>query len=122
MSSLNALIGLPVVSRATAETVGNLIAPVLDVSSRHIVAWQVVKGRHPMVVENAALAGIGQAAAMLDEQGNLRAPGAALSTMWGVTTAEADGIGQIFSPSGFASIWHQLTNSRYATSVADNPG
>ncbi len=77
MSSLNALIGLPVVSRATAETVGNLIAPVLDVNSRRIVAWQVVKGRHPMVVENDALAGIGQAAAMLDEQGDLREPGAA---------------------------------------------
>jgi membrane-associated protease RseP (regulator of RpoE activity) len=52
----------------------------------------------------------------------LNAPGAALSTMWGVTTQEASGIGQIFSPSGFASIWHQLTNSKYAASVAANPG
>ena len=76
MSSLNAMIGLPVVSRATAETVGHLIAPVLDVSRRRIVAWQVAKGRHPMVVENAALAGIGQAAAMLAEQGRLREPSA----------------------------------------------
>ena len=42
--------------------------------------------------------------------------------MWGVTTQEANGIGQIFSPSGFASIWHQLTNSNYAASVAANPG
>lgn len=76
MSSLNALIGLPVVSRATAETVGTLIAPVLDVNNHRIVAWQVAKGRHPMVVENAALAGIGQAAAMLGEQSTLREPGA----------------------------------------------
>jgi len=77
VSSLNALIGLPVVSRATAETVGTLIAPVLDVGTRRVVAWQVVKGRHPMVVENADLTGIGQAAAMLGEQGDLRPPGAA---------------------------------------------
>jgi membrane-associated protease RseP (regulator of RpoE activity) len=54
--------------------------------------------------------------------GPLQAPGAALSTMWSVTTAEASGIGTLFSPSGFASIWHQLTNSKYAASVAANPG
>ena len=52
----------------------------------------------------------------------LTAPGAALSTMWQVTDQEAHGIGQLFSPSGFASIWHQLTNSKYAASAADNPG
>ncbi len=45
MSSLVALIGLPVVSRATAETVGSLVAPVVDVNSRSVVAWQVGKGR-----------------------------------------------------------------------------
>ena len=74
MSSLVALIGLPVVSRTTAETVGSLVAPVVDVSSRSVVAWQVVKGRHPIVVENGNLAGIGQAAAMLDEESSLREP------------------------------------------------
>jgi membrane-associated protease RseP (regulator of RpoE activity) len=52
----------------------------------------------------------------------LTAPGAALSTMWQVTDQEAHGIGQLFSPSGFASIWHQLTNAKYAQSAADNPG
>ncbi len=52
----------------------------------------------------------------------LTAPGAALSTMWQVTDQEAHGIGQLFSPSGFDSIWHQLTNSKYAASAADNPG
>jgi uncharacterized protein YrrD len=72
VSSLVALIGLPVVSRTTAETVGTLIAPVLDVNARRVVAWQVVKGRHPLVVENEHLAGIGQAAAMLDEEASLR--------------------------------------------------
>lgn len=85
MSSLNALIGLPVVSRVSAETVGHLIAPVLDVPSRRVVAWQVVKGRHPLVAENATLAGIGQAAAMLDEHGTLREPTSAeeLATVHG---------------------------------------
>jgi membrane-associated protease RseP (regulator of RpoE activity) len=52
----------------------------------------------------------------------LTAPGAALSTMWNVGDQELSGIGQIFSPSGISSIWHQLTNSKYAASAADNPG
>ena len=52
----------------------------------------------------------------------LTSPGAALDSMWQVTAQEGHGIGQIFSPSGFASLWHQLTNSKYATSAADNPG
>jgi membrane-associated protease RseP (regulator of RpoE activity) len=51
----------------------------------------------------------------------LAAPGAALSTMWNVTTQEVSGIGQVFSPSGLASLWHQLTNSKYAQTVANNP-
>jgi membrane-associated protease RseP (regulator of RpoE activity) len=50
------------------------------------------------------------------------APGAAISTMWSVTDQEAHGIGQIFSPSGLSSLWHQLTNSHYAQKVANNPG
>jgi membrane-associated protease RseP (regulator of RpoE activity) len=50
------------------------------------------------------------------------APGAALSTMWSVTDQEGHGIGQIFSPSGISSLWHQLTNSNYANKVANNPG
>jgi membrane-associated protease RseP (regulator of RpoE activity) len=52
----------------------------------------------------------------------LHAPGAAVSTMWSVTDQEAHGIGQIFSPSGVSSLWHQLTNAHYAQKVANNPG
>ena len=52
----------------------------------------------------------------------LEAPGAAFSTLWSVTSAEVGGIGQIFSPHGIASLWHQLTNSQAATSAANNPG
>lgn len=52
----------------------------------------------------------------------LHAPGAAISTMWSVTDQEARGIGQIFSPSGLSSLWHQLSNSNYAAKVANNPG
>ncbi|HUE07404.1 MAG TPA: M50 family metallopeptidase [Acidimicrobiales bacterium] len=51
----------------------------------------------------------------------VQAPGAAVSTMWSVTDQEAHGIGQIFSPSGISSLWHQLTNSHYAAKVANNP-
>ncbi len=52
----------------------------------------------------------------------VQAPGAAVSTMWSVTDQEAHGIGQIFSPSGISSLWHQLSNSHYAQKVANNPG
>lgn len=52
----------------------------------------------------------------------VHAPGAAVSTIWSVANPEWHGIGQIFSPSGITSIWHQLTNSNYAAKVANNPG
>ncbi len=52
----------------------------------------------------------------------VQAPGGAISTMWSVTDQEAHGIGQIFSPSGISSLWHQLSNSHYAQKVANNPG
>ncbi len=51
----------------------------------------------------------------------LHAPGAAASTIWSVADPEWHGIGQIFSPSGLSSLWHQLTNSHYASKVAANP-
>ena len=51
----------------------------------------------------------------------LSAPGAALSTMWSVTDQEVVGIGHVFSPSGVSSLWHQLTNSKDAQAVANDP-
>ena len=51
----------------------------------------------------------------------IHAPGAAVSTIWSVADPEWHGIGQIFSPSGISSLWHQLTNSNYANKVANNP-
>jgi membrane-associated protease RseP (regulator of RpoE activity) len=51
----------------------------------------------------------------------LASPGAALSTMWNVADQEVVGIGQVFSPSGLSSMFHQLTNSQYAQTVANNP-
>ena len=74
MTSLTGLLGLPVVSRATAEDVGALTAAVIDIDRRQIVAWQVGKGRRSAVVDHAHLSGIGQAAAMLDDETSLREP------------------------------------------------
>ncbi len=54
--------------------------------------------------------------------GPLASIGDSFSTMWQATTAEVAGIGQIFSPSGLTSVYHQVTNSKAATSAADNPG
>ncbi len=52
----------------------------------------------------------------------LSVPGAALSTIWNVADQEVSGIGQVFSPHGIASLWHQLTNAQAATNAANNPG
>jgi membrane-associated protease RseP (regulator of RpoE activity) len=49
------------------------------------------------------------------------APGAAVSTVWGVADQEVVGIGNVFSPHGISSLWHQLTNSKDAQAVANNP-
>jgi membrane-associated protease RseP (regulator of RpoE activity) len=51
----------------------------------------------------------------------LAAPGAALSTIWNVADQEVVGIGQVFSPHGVSALWHQLTNSKDAQAVANNP-
>jgi membrane-associated protease RseP (regulator of RpoE activity) len=51
----------------------------------------------------------------------LSSPRAAISTMWGVTTAEVAGIGHLFSPHGVSSVFHQVTNSKDATQAAANP-
>ncbi len=52
----------------------------------------------------------------------LASPGAAISTMWNVTDQEVVGLGQTFSPSGLASIFHQVTNSKDAQNAVNNPG
>jgi membrane-associated protease RseP (regulator of RpoE activity) len=52
----------------------------------------------------------------------LGSPGAALSTMWQLTDQEVAGLGQTFSPSGLASVFHQVTNSKAAQNAVNNPG
>jgi membrane-associated protease RseP (regulator of RpoE activity) len=52
----------------------------------------------------------------------LDVPGAALSKIWQIGHQELTGLGQTFSPSGVASIFHQVTNSKAAQSAVDNPG
>ena len=54
--------------------------------------------------------------------GTLAVPGAAISTMWNVTHQEVTGLGQTFSFSGLASIFHQVTNAKAAQSAVNNPG
>jgi membrane-associated protease RseP (regulator of RpoE activity) len=49
------------------------------------------------------------------------APYAAVDTMWQLTDAEAQGIGSLFSPSGISGLWHQVSDPKYAQSVANNP-
>jgi membrane-associated protease RseP (regulator of RpoE activity) len=51
----------------------------------------------------------------------IRGVGLAAQNMWDVTTAEVSGIYHLFSPSGVSSVLHQVSNSKYATTVANNP-
>ncbi len=74
MSSLRELIGKPVVSRASAETIGPLTGALLDASRAGIVAWQIGKGRKARLVDHAHVVGIGEAAVMIDEEASLRQP------------------------------------------------
>jgi membrane-associated protease RseP (regulator of RpoE activity) len=53
--------------------------------------------------------------------GLLAAVGDSFSTMWQVTDQEVAGIAQTFSPHGVASLYHQVTNTKAAQSVAENP-
>ncbi len=54
--------------------------------------------------------------------GVLAAVGDSFTTMWQVTDQEVAGIAQTFSPHGVTSLYHQVTNTRAAQSVAANPG
>lgn len=72
MSSLSALIGLPVVSRTTAQDLGAVSGAVVDIGARRVVAWQVGKGRKGAVIEHGHLFGIGQAAVVVDQDASVR--------------------------------------------------
>jgi membrane-associated protease RseP (regulator of RpoE activity) len=63
--------------------------------------------------------GITQATASV---GLLSSVGDSFNTMWQVTDEEVVGLGHTFSPSGITSVFHQVTNSKDAQSVAQNPG
>ena len=54
--------------------------------------------------------------------GLLAALGDSFTTMWQVTDQEVAGIAQTFSPHGVSSLFHQVTNTKAAQSVANNPG
>jgi membrane-associated protease RseP (regulator of RpoE activity) len=53
--------------------------------------------------------------------GLLSAVGDSFTTMWQVTDQEVVGLGHTFSPNGINSVYHQVTNSKDAQSVAANP-
>jgi len=54
--------------------------------------------------------------------GLLAGLGDSFTTMWQVTDQEVTGIAQTFSPHGVTSLYHQVTNTQTAQSVAENPG
>ena len=51
----------------------------------------------------------------------IRAVGMGATNLWQLTTAEVAGIGHLFSASGLSSVFHQVSNSKDAAQVANNP-
>lgn len=71
MTSLKALIGTQVVSRDSAEHVGDVHGVVVDVVAGRVLAWQVGKGRKARLVDHAHVTGIGDAV-VIDNETSLR--------------------------------------------------
>lgn len=72
---LSKLIKTKVVSRETAEKVGDVRNVVLDVPSRQITALQVGKGRKGRLADWSSLTGVGPDAVVLSSEGALREAG-----------------------------------------------
>lgn len=67
-------IGQKVVSRATAETLGELTGLVMLPSTIGITALQVGRGRNARFVDWASITGLGTAAVIVDDEIHLREP------------------------------------------------
>jgi uncharacterized protein YrrD len=67
-------IGQKVVSRATAETLGELGGLVVRPSTVAITALQVGTGRRARFVDWASITGVGTAAVVVDDEAHLREP------------------------------------------------
>lgn len=73
MTSLRSLMGTKVVSRESAEHVGDVHGVVVDVVAGAVTAWQVGKGRKARLVDQTHVSGIGDAL-VIDGESGLREP------------------------------------------------
>lgn len=73
MTTLRELVGKPVVSRRSAETLGPLNGAVLDPSQHRIVAWQVGKRRKARLIDHIRVVGIADAL-IVDDDASARKP------------------------------------------------
>ena len=72
LTSLRSAMGKQVVSRATAETLGQIRGAVIDVASHSVASWQVDRGRKATLIDHAHVTGLGEAALVIDHEDNLR--------------------------------------------------
>ncbi len=111
---------------AVAHSTGKQITLGVERDGRLIHLRATPESGKGVTVEGSKLADHGYLGINIESAPNsvsgFAVPGAAFSTIWTVADQEVAGIGQVFSPHGVASIWHQLTNSKAATSAANNPG
>jgi uncharacterized protein YrrD len=74
VTGLRAALGRPVITRDTAETVGDVQGAVVDVPTRRVVAFQIGKGRKARVVDWASLSAVGPDAVVVQSESALREP------------------------------------------------
>jgi sporulation protein YlmC with PRC-barrel domain len=72
MTSLRSLIGKPAVSQSSAEDLGALGQPTIDIHARSVAAWPVGSGRKARMIDHTHINAFGEAAAMIDDEANLR--------------------------------------------------
>lgn len=74
MTSLGSAVGRRVVSRATADEVGQLHHVVIDTTGPAVVALVIGSGKKALVVDWSALSGFGPDAVMITDESALRPP------------------------------------------------
>lgn len=73
MTALDSIVGMPVISRSSAEALGTVRDAVLSADGRTVLAWQVGAGRRAKVVDHRHVTGFGSAAVVVDDEAHLRA-------------------------------------------------
>jgi membrane-associated protease RseP (regulator of RpoE activity) len=108
---------------AIARSTGKPLTLGVERDGRLIHLAATPKSGQGVTIDGTKLADHGYLGVSIDQATRsvapLAVPGATVSTLWGITTAEVSGFGQIFSLSGLDSLFHQVTNAKAADRAAE---